>query len=397
MRTILIIPSWYMDSTSPSAGTFFKEQALLIKEDFNIVIFVQDRVICNKKDFYSFKNKLSFDKTQDIPTYTGSFPYCKELDVETNYSAQINSIEKFYQQICDDGFSIDLIHAQATYTAGVLALYIYEKLGVPYFITEHFGPFNVDFLHSLLWKKKMTDALEKAQEVLCVSNFLRQQLLMQNIKCNPKVIGNFVDDRLFNINLDYKKNDTLKLLHIAYYPGFIKDEDNLFQALSIIRDRGYDFHITFVGGGEPKGGYICENPFKLLVKKYKLESAATIIGGASRRKISELMTECDIYVSSSISETFGIAMCEAMLSGKPAVLTNNGGSSEYITPDNSVVVDIHNPIALANAIIYVHEHYDGFNPARIRNSIVYKYGHKKFREVLLEAYNSVLSKLHLKY
>lgn len=62
----------------------------------------------------------------------------------------------------------------------------------------------------------MINALEKANSVYCVSNFLRQQLLMQNIKCNPIVIGNFVDDRLFSINDNYKKQKLLEsfILHI---------------------------------------------------------------------------------------------------------------------------------------------------------------------------------------
>lgn len=50
MKTVLIIPSWYMDSQSPSAGTFFKEQALLIKDDFNLVLFFQERIFCSEEE-----------------------------------------------------------------------------------------------------------------------------------------------------------------------------------------------------------------------------------------------------------------------------------------------------------------------------------------------------------
>lgn len=379
-----------MDSQSPSAGTFFKEQALLIKDDFNLVLFFQERIFCSEEELDKFEYKIETDLSQEIPTYIGTFPQCKDVNADKNYYAQIKSLDICFKKIQNDGFSIDIIHAQATFPAGVLALHLYEILGVSYFITEHFGPFNVDFLHSNLWKRKMINALEKANSVYCVSNFLRQQLLMQNIKCNLIVIGNFVDDRLFSINDNYKKTEIIRILHIAYYPGFIKDETTLFDALAIIRNRGYKMKLTFVGGGEPKGGFISDNPFCLLVRKYGFERQATIYGGATRFKISELMKECDMYVSSSISETFGISICEAMLSGKPVVITDNGGSSEYASKNNSVVVEIHNPTMLADAIIYVHNNYKQFSPSSMRKAIVEKYGHKIFRQLLVDCYNKAL-------
>lgn len=379
-----------MDLQSPSAGTFFKEQALLIRNDFNLVLFFQKRVFCSEKDLEGFDYQIQSDPSQEIPTYVGTFPQSREVSADENYYAQVKHLDSCLQKIQDDGFHIDIIHAQATFPAGVLALHLHESFGVPYFITEHFGPFNVDFMLSRLWKTKMIGALEKARVVYCVSKFLRQQVLMQNVKCDPIVIGNFVDDRLFSIDDNYNKTGIIRLLHIAYYPGFIKDETTLFKALTIIRDKGYKMQLTFVGGGEPKGGFISENPFCLLVKEYGFEETSTIYGGVSRNKISELMKDCDMYVSSSISETFGISMCEAMLSGKPVVITDNGGSSEYASKENSVVVEIHNPEALAEAIIYVHNNYSHFSPYSMRNAIVEKYGHENFRSILVDSYNKAL-------
>lgn len=392
MKTVLIIPSWYMDSQSPSAGTFFKEQALLIKNDFQLVMFFQERFFCSAEELEHFEYNIRVDSSQEIPTYIGVFPQSKQISADKNYYAQVKALSACLQKINNDGFSIDIIHAQATFPAGVLALYLHERFSIPFFITEHFGPFNVDFLHSQLWKTKMINALEKANVVYCVSKFLRQQLLMQNVKCDPIVIGNFVDDRLFTINDKYNKTEIIRILHIAYYPGYIKDESTLFKALAIVRDKGYDMQLTFVGGGEPKGGFVSNNPFSLLVKEYGFERQAIIYGGASRGKISELMKNCDMYVSSSISETFGISMCEAMLSGKPVVITENGGSSEYATPQNSVVVEIHNPEALANAIIDVHKNYSSFSPYFMRKTIVEKYGHENFRKLLVNSYNKALEK-----
>ena len=52
-----------------------------------------------------------------------------------------------------------------------------------------------------------------------------------------------------------------------------------------------------------------------------------------------LMSECDCYVSLHRSEGLGLGPMEAMLLGKPAIVTNYSGSTDYAKPDHSCLVD----------------------------------------------------------
>nr|WP_239556529.1 glycosyltransferase [Dyella flava] len=47
----------------------------------------------------------------------------------------------------------------------------------------------------------------------------------------------------------------------------------------------------------------------------------------------------DVHVSLHRSEGFGLGMAEAMCMGKPVVATSYSGNMEYMTPDNSCLVD----------------------------------------------------------
>ena len=67
----------------------------------------------------------------------------------------------------------------------------------------------------------------------------------------------------------------------------------------------------------------------------------------------DLYRRADVIVyPSSVEEPFGLAMLEAMASGKPIVVTNSGGMPEIIQNDvNGYVVPKGNHEALANKII----------------------------------------------
>ena len=390
MKSVLIIPSWYKNSESPSSGSFFEEQAVLMARSFEVSVLVMERFyIDNINDASYYPPQLS-SENNSLQVYRLRFPQSRFLSPDENLKTQIYYGKKGFLDIlkeCESNFS--LIHAQATFPAGIIAKHVSNLTPTPYIITEHFGPFNPDFLHSDFVKREMFSALEQANDVLSVSYHLRQQILMQGIKCNPIVVGNFVDDDLFNVT---KRNleSRIRLLTVAYYPSYIKDLDNLFSALVFLKKELIDFHLNIVGGGEPQGGNLGHNMINDIVKNYDLGEEVTVLGSCSRIEMKEQMQYCDIYVSSSIAETFGVCICEAMLCGKPVVLTKNGGSADFASSSNSISVEIHNPEQLANAIIKLIDTYSNYDPISIRNGISNKYGRKAFLNRMCSIYSKYI-------
>lgn len=87
-----------------------------------------------------------------------------------------------------------------------------------------------------------------------------------------------------------------------------------------------------------------------LVKKMKLIRSINFTGFV--KEIDEEMVKFDIYVQPSISESFGLAIVQAMGQGLPIVATNTGGIPEVVTTGKSgILVEAKNPQALAGAIL----------------------------------------------
>lgn len=384
---ILIIPSWFGDSKSPNAGSFFKDEATLVAMNHNVVMMVFDKVIvpgtCDAKDrgitgsmeAESVNNRLTVLRVK-LPFYEDS---SWDYNLRHFHSLVLHAFDNAYT-----GFKVDIIHAYATFWGGIFAHWISAAYNIPYIITEHFGPFNMDFLHSSYVRIEMKTAIEESTSFACVSSHLRQQILMQGILCNPIVIGNYVNDGLFQISR--KVGDDILLLTVAYYPSYIKDLETLLEAYSILVRHNFKFKAVIVGGGEIKGGFKGSNVIADMVKKFDLTQHVQVIGAVLHSEIVEIMQKCSCYVCSSIAESFGVSICEAMLCGKPCVITSNGGSMDFVNANNAIIVDIHNPSELADGITQMIETKNRFNPDVIRQGIVEKYGTKSFIRKLNELY-----------
>ena len=64
-----------------------------------------------------------------------------------------------------------------------------------------------------------------------------------------------------------------------------------------------------------------------------------LIGTYSKEKMNALINICDAFISLHRSEGFGLAPAEAMYLGKPVILTNWSGNTEYMTDDNCCPVN----------------------------------------------------------
>jgi len=73
---------------------------------------------------------------------------------------------------------------------------------------------------------------------------------------------------------------------------------------------------------------------KILEMIEKAPNIDIIIGTFPREKMNSMINCCDVYVSLHRSEGFGLMPAEAMYLGKPAILTNWSGNTEYMTPEN---------------------------------------------------------------
>lgn len=385
---VLIIPSWYATPEAPTSGSFFKEQAELMMDDFDVKVLVSKKRWISWKRYFFEKFVKNYPKKfqpffLDSPsTLYFEYDFVKIFSEEKNFEIMIaNYLEMIHYLIKKINWYPKLIHAHSSFLGGIIAQRISEEFNIPYIITEHLGPFSLE-RYSEMWRKVIVKSLEKANRVLAVSEHQKQHILMSKINCKPISVGNFVNDQLFKIKEN--NTETFTVVFIAYYPNYIKDIDTLFQTIVLLKKAR--IHFILIGGGELSGEFEENYYFKRTIE-LGVQNIVKVIPSANRVEMKQIIETSSILISTSIAESFGIVLCEAMLCGKPVVTTNNGGCADFMLDGvNGYTVPIRNPKALAERIIYVKENYSNFSPETIRNSIVSKYGTLAFKERISEIY-----------
>ncbi len=62
----------------------------------------------------------------------------------------------------------------------------------------------------------------------------------------------------------------------------------------------------------------------------KMMPEALFLGHVHHEELSSIYASCDVFVFTSISETYGNVVAEAMASGLPCVIANGGGSAHFV-------------------------------------------------------------------
>jgi glycosyltransferase involved in cell wall biosynthesis len=121
----------------------------------------------------------------------------------------------------------------------------------------------------------------------------------------------------------------------------VKNFDGLITAMSLLPAR---VRLTIWGDGGEK------QKLRTLVDRLALGDRVALPGES--QNMGDALKGVDIYVQPSKSEGFGFAVAEAMLHGKPVVVTPCGGLPEQVDDGvTGLVAEDWSPEALAKAIM----------------------------------------------
>lgn len=127
--------------------------------------------------------------------------------------------------------------------------------------------------------------------------------------------------------LDFDANDI-----VIAYVGRIAAEKNtpfLAEALAIAANARPDVRLLFVGDGPERRGI-----------ERKLDGCARFVGYRSGEDLADHYAAADLFAFSSLTETFGNVVIEAMASGLPVVALAAGGVADSVQTDvNGIALD----------------------------------------------------------
>lgn len=137
---------------------------------------------------------------------------------------------------------------------------------------------------------------------------------------NMHVIYNMIDGDLVKEKaqktIEFKQENRFSLCAVGSLIP-VKGFDRLIRAAGYVKEKGYDFELHIVGKGPE------EQNLKRLASDLNVDSNVLFHGFL--KNPYPIMKQSDLFVMSSISEALPTVLCEAMILGKPSLVTNCSG------------------------------------------------------------------------
>lgn len=340
MRLLVIAPDIPNEDDETPGGIFVKEQTLDLSNHFEEIHILVPKPITFGR--YPEIDRMKNYSIGNVHIYYPKFLYFPIPWFKRNIrKLYLNSILKTVKR---SNIHFDVVWAHFTNYPGVTSLIIKKKFEVPMILTIHENSewFNreIDSNDAQLievWKgadlilRSKRDDLDKLKQY------------NSNVYCVPIGYNNYLFRHM-------EKEEARLLLGISSTRPILfslgslikrKGYDHLIRAIKILIDDGLILDCYIAGSGE-ESHILCE-----MVSNLGLDEYIHFLGRISNSDKNLWMNCADLFVLSSLSESFGLVQLEAMACGTPVVATRNGGSENIINDNVGVLCVPGNPHDLA--------------------------------------------------
>ena len=226
---------------------------------------------------------------------------------------------------------INIIHTQFSFGEGLGWLIKVFRPKVKLVIAFE-APFSPAFLKYFFVKH----FYQKADAFVYISKYVKQQKELQFKILGSKHTCVIYNSALINWGCGDDTDLTLDKPSLLSVSSLIdwKNHGMLLDALyRLVYKQGIGVYLYIAGDGVER------NRLTAKISKYKLDHHVFLLG--NRKDVPALLKRCDVFVHPSYAEGFGLAVAEAMLAGKPIIVSDAGALPELI--ENRVSGLIVNP------------------------------------------------------
>jgi L-malate glycosyltransferase len=367
---ILILPRWYPNRTDIQLGSFIQHQAILLKENYHVhVIYVQ--AVQDQTSLYSLESQSSNGIDEQLVYFKSAKGPLKKIINANRYK----KAQKMAYELAS--FSPSLCHIHVPYRSAILALALNKK-GVPFVITEHWsGHLTGDYQNKNQADQRLyKSVLGRSAGIATVSQLL-QYKFRENTGFNSVVIPNIIQEIKSS---SPSKSDYIQLLSVSDFTDEVKNISGLVKAFQKAFNERKDLRLVVIGGGPD------EEKIKKLIRDLGLTEQIELRGRLAHSEVLQAYQQCHFYICNSNFETFGMAVAEAIVAGRPVISTKCGGPEEFVNEKNGLLINVNSHEDLKNAILNLSNNHAGYESHQMSQEILNKFGSESIRQKLIEFY-----------
>jgi L-malate glycosyltransferase len=373
-KRVLFVPSWYPNENDPISGVFIAEQAAALSKEFDVAVLLPKMAAWRNVLKSDAPDRSVKEQQSEVTVYHEyARPLIPHGGESIDYGTFARAAQKGFKKIVSEWGTPDIIHAHVVLPAGWSAYGVAKRNDIPIVLTEHSSPFSMH-LGTELSRRLVRETLTGVNQVVAISPALEKQLLDFEPGLQIEVIGESLRTDFFvpSEGID-KANRTGKSFFVVARLAEQKGLEHLVRAVHLLVEKGVNSFELVIGGDGPD-----RQKLEDLVQNLGVASYCRFLGGLNREQVRERMQKCDVFVLSSLHETFGVVVGEAMACGKPVISTRCGGPEFFVNEQNGVLVDVANAHALADAMEDFISDGRSFDPQTVRASVVNRFSPEAF-------------------
>lgn len=234
----------------------------------------------------------------------------------------------------------ELLHTMA---APALLPFALRRVRIPWVHTEHFSTLVTPVSRPVAVALGMLSTLfRRPGEVVAVSAALARVIDAHRTR-PASVIGNEVMLPIDAVPAGHDFEGRIRLIGVG---GLLARKGPLeaVDALAALVERGVDAELVWAGDGELRTAMVER------ARASGVGERLTLLGAVSPDELSRELLRATMFLLPVETETFGVAIAEALTHGLPVVTSGTGGHEEFLEADRSRRVAERSGAALADAV-----------------------------------------------
>ncbi len=378
-KNILWLTSWYPNREDRFDGDFIQRHARAAAGENNItVIFVKPSLVY---DEMVHENSDGVDETTVyIKIAKGWLKQVPNL-----YRWRRAFIRAVAEHIQLNGIP-NLVHVHIPWKAGLIALYLKKKYGIPFIVTEHWGIYNdyVEDNFDRRWgivKRLTTRICQESLALVSVSDYLGRAMRQRGLVENFTVIPNVVNNELFYL-ADRHNDHVFTFIHVSNMED-LKNVDGIITAFHLLLETGKRNARLVIAGR------YTEAIQQKAASPGLPQNCISFTGEIPYPEVARELQRSDCFVLNSYIENAPCVISEALCCGLPVIATNVGGVPEMVNRSNGLLVPPGDVSLLAESMAQMIDNYVTYDRAGIAAAACQRYGFEsvaaQFRTLYLNA------------